>query len=382
MFLHAEARLLKGSLRQCLTTHSTSKKPPVRFLPHFARVPIDLFLSTLSRVLTQFSSQTRAARRQRRARQAALQGAIASLRGAVKAAVAATPASLRKAGPWATSAAANLALFALLFLYGVPRFVADTSEAIQVTVTSFFAETPPPQKPDENAGGGGGQEALEAAAASYQVASATAATMSLAAVTTVNPSALQINIPQTISKGEARLAPVSAIAKAAPTAGSGGGIGGGNGGGIGDGTGTGEGSGTGAGASAVHRIGKLRIQAEKICVILDVSGSMTRNIAVAAEEARNLAESTGGTVVEFENSDLSIFFVREVEAFAAAGADAVYWLCDLQDYQEQRCINDLSALLKKAKMKFYVSSWDKKPSSELSEAIRSSGGAFERRRPH
>ncbi len=253
MFLHAEARLLKGSLRQCLTTHSTSKKPPVRFLPHFARVPIDLFLSTLSRVLKHFSSQTRSARRQRRARQAALQSAIASLRGAVKSAVAATPEGARKAGPWAISAAANIILFALLFLYGVPRFVADTSEAIQVTVTSFFAETPPPQKPDENAGGGGGQKALEAAAASYQVASATAATMSLAAVTTVNPSALQINIPQADATDAtagiaAKIATVNAAAKAAPTAGTGGGIGGGNGSGAGNGTGNGRRAGAGAGA--------------------------------------------------------------------------------------------------------------------------------------
>ena len=328
-----------------------------------------------------FSSQTRSARRQRRARREALQGAADSVRCAIQSAKSATPEGLRKAGPWAASAAANIALFALLFLYGVPRFVADTSEAMQVTVTSFFAETPTPQKPEENAntGGGGGQEGLAQAAASYQVAPATEATMSLAAVTTVNPTALQLDIPQTISKGEARLAPVSAIAKAAPTAGTGGGNGGGNGTGIGDGTGTGQGSGTGSGASAVHRIGKLRIQAQKICVILDVSGSMTRNMEVAAKEARKLAESTGGTVVEIEDCNLSTFFVREVEAFAAAGADAVYWLCDLQDYQEQRCINDLSALLRKAKMKFYVSSWDKKPSSELSGAIRSSGGAFEHR---
>lgn len=326
-----------------------------------------------------FSSQTRAAKRNKRARQAALQGATDRLRRAIQSAKSATPEGLRKAGPWAASAAANILLFALLFIYGVPKVVIDTSEAIQVTVTSFFAETPTPQRPDENAGGGGGQEGLAQAAASYQVAPATEATMSLAAVTTVNPTALQLDIPQAISKGEARLAPVSAIAKAAPTAGTGGGNGGGNGTGIGDGTGTGQGPGTGSGASAVHRIGKLRIQAQKICVILDVSGSMTRNMEVAAKEARKLAESTGGTVVEIEDCNLSTFFVREVEAFAAAGADAVYWLCDLQDYQEQRCINDLSALLRKAKMKFYVSSWDKKPSAELSGAIRSSGGAFEHR---
>ena len=63
-------------------------------------------------MLKHFSSQTRSAKRQRRARQAALQGAADSVRRAIQSAKSAMPESARKAGPWAVSAAVNLALFA------------------------------------------------------------------------------------------------------------------------------------------------------------------------------------------------------------------------------------------------------------------------------
>ena len=91
-------------------------------------------------MLKHFSNQTRAGRRNRRARQAALKGALSAAIRALGAAVSALPDGLRKSGPWAVSAAANTILFAALFLYGVPRFVADSSDAIQVTVTSFFGD--------------------------------------------------------------------------------------------------------------------------------------------------------------------------------------------------------------------------------------------------
>lgn len=202
--------------------------------------------------------------------------------------------------------------------------------------------------------------------------------MSLAAVTTVNPAALKIDIPQA-SKIEAKLAPVapvSSVTKAAPTAGTGGGSGGGNGGGIGAGTGSGQGSGAGTG-KPVHQIGKLEIKAEKICVILDVSASMTPNVSAAAEEAKSLALSTGGMLLKINGCSLDDAFVANVGAFAAAGADAVYWLCDLRDPQVKRSIEELSVILKTTKTKLYVTSWEKLPSPKLDRLIRKSGGAFE-----
>ncbi len=133
------------------------------------------------------------------------------------------PESARRAGPWATSAAVNLALFALLFLYGVPRFVADTSEVIQVTVTSFFIDTPPPQKPEGGGGGGGGGaggESLSEALASFDVQPDTAPATSVAAITSASPQALDLAIPQadmTAPKIDgALIAKTVAAAKAAP----------------------------------------------------------------------------------------------------------------------------------------------------------------------
>ena len=252
-----------------------------------------------------------------------------------------------------------------------------------MTVTSFFAETPPPQKPDENAGGGGGQEALKAAAASYQVASATAATMSLAAVTTVNPSALQINIPQAISKGEAKVAPVapvSTVAKAAPTAGSGGGIGGGNGSGVGDGNGNGQGN-AGPLPPGYKQIGKIAIDTADLLVVLATKGS-----TVNETPARDLAGRKRGRVLEENWPRVTVsagsFGTVETIIGTANALDAknIYWTTFFRGGIYPPAIKKLREFVLEKGIKLYVSCWNSVPGVKtelVADLCRESGGAFE-----
>ena len=56
--------------------------------------------------------------------------------------------------------------------------------------------------------------------------------------------------------------------------------------------------------------------------------------------------------------------------------DSIYWFSDLNDIQKDDALTQLSFLLQANAIKLYVSSIDKKPSPQLHEIIRESGGKF------
>lgn len=306
-----------------------------------------------------------------RARKEAIQSALAWLKARVK-----------TSGPLAASATINLALFALLFLYGIPRIVVDTSEAIQVTVTSFFVNTPAPEKPAEGGGGAGG-ESISEALASFNVTSA-APTATVAAITSNNPQALDIKIPQaTVTAPKidnALLAKtVAAAARTQNNVASGNQASSGLGNGQGKGAGLGAGNGQGGGNS--NKIGKLKLQTEKFGVIVDVSDSMARNSRKVKAQAETICKKTNGKMIELKNCQINQNFVAAVNELAAEGVDTIYWICDLFDDQQPKETAQVHQILLEHKIKLIVATWGDSPSSALRAIIQETGGALDPQGP-
>ena len=352
-------------------------------------------------MLKHFSNQTRAGRRQRRARQAALKGALSAAIRALGAAKAALPDGLRKSGPWAVSAAINLALFTTLFFYGVPRIVVDTSEAIQVTVTSFFVDTPAPEKP-EGGGGGAGGESLSEALASFEVEPETAPATSVAAITSVHPQALDLALPQTDITAPkidgALIAKTVAAAKAAPAPQStptatvakapspGTGTGSGTGGGDGKGKGPGKGNGSGKLPPGFKRVGNLTIDTKKLLV---VSYALANGVGGAFGPWISVPSKLRGDVEWLGHSPEAALILQN--DFTRASVEAVtqkieemkpvtvLWVGAMY-HEHPAAVARLRELILSKGIKFYLMSCFEKPSRDLEALCAESGGEFEQAR--
>lgn len=197
------------------------------------------------------------------------------------------------------------------------------------------------------------------------------------------------------------------------TPGSGGGFGGGDGTGIGRGKGPGMGPGNGAGFVAMF--GK-KIQARKLAVVLDISGSMHRFLPTVVKEANKVSggcpivlfygcglKETKDRKIERTNPEMTRgkefkeFWQREFAPRGMApdkdgpvpneevykvfndrkdtwffprinisyswlaltsakvrGADAIYWFCDFQDPVDEAQLLEIQKTLKNRKQKLYV----------------------------
>lgn len=146
-------------------------------------------------------------------------------------------------------------------------------------------------------------------------------------------------------------------------------------------------------------IGGLTVRGERLGVILDVSGSMTRYLDDLRSEIK--AGFSGALFLEVEgcllepvqpDEDESHTGVRRhsvmnavFELAAVHRVDSIYWFCDLQDTQTVEALEELRSLAlgkssHSAGFRLYVRSTDEEPSTVLEDLIRLSGGAYERRR--
>lgn len=174
---------------------------------------------------------------------------------------------------------------------------------------------------------------------------------------------------------------------------------------VGFGTGFGaSGAGSGLGEEGGGgSIGGMRIESQRLGVILDVSGSMDEQIrAVRREIRKNFLSATVVEVVgcslEWGDGDPGFDLrkargrvrmkrnadsvVEAVEILVAAGkVDAIFWFSDLQDSQSEAGLKRLSHLLgtyfgsERRPVKFYVQSVGREPSSTLAGIAKRSGGA-------
>jgi hypothetical protein len=129
----------------------------------------------------------------------------------------------------------------------------------------------------------------------------------------------------------------------------------------------------------VKKIGGLTIKAKKISVVTDNSGSMREAQETVGKEADKLVRSTRGRRVDINGCRVDEGFLQAVRKVAISNVDAIYWLCDLQDFQDPEVVEKLREFLLKEKIKFYICSWDRRPSAAMQAIIDQTGGAFELR---
>ena len=129
----------------------------------------------------------------------------------------------------------------------------------------------------------------------------------------------------------------------------------------------------------VKKIGGLTIKAKKISVVTDNSGSMREVQETVGKEADKLVKSTRGRRIDINGCRIDQHFLRAVRKVAINNVDAIYWLCDLQDHQDPEVVDELREFLLEQKIKFYICSWDRRPSATLQAIIDQTGGAFELR---
>jgi|GEM_PF-3231328 len=210
------------------------------------------------------------------------------------------------------------------------------------------------------------------------------AVVEMAALTTANPT-MSFSLPAgaALSGVSPRIgvgrANVSNTVSGSP--GEGVGSGGGNGGGIGGGNGSGAGVGQGTGDSdggegvgkRIKRIGRIPIDAEKLGVVLDVSTSMSPHSGASKRQAMRYKNAVVETLNGCSLSQTKPIF----DKLAEQSVDAIYWLCDLQDFQSEEALDALAKMLTDGKIKLYISSWDKPPSPRLFGIAQNSGGAVE-----
>ncbi|MDB4657729.1 hypothetical protein OAE56_03135 [Verrucomicrobiales bacterium] len=201
---------------------------------------------------------------------------------------------------------------------------------------------------------------------------------------------------------------------------------------FGDGFGGGNGNGTGGVGSMKgvgRRIGGMTIKAEKLGVVLDVSGSMTDHLeklrkdikkefkdAVFREVTGCRLDANSGNIEELDPDSVARRSVLEAmrKLVELKKVDAIFWFCDLKDGESEEGLNELAnsfwhgdppPLLKEgekkptfggldelarlqdrqkamanenAPIRLYVRSVGKKPEKPLKKFISDSGGSFKR----
>ena len=145
------------------------------------------------------------------------------------------------------------------------------------------------------------------------------------------------------------------------------------------------------------------MKGEKLGVILDVSGSMSRYLEALRAEIRSRFESSFFLEVEGCIIEPSLFDPSAIptspdnpnrrasvmnairELVEIEQVDSIYWFCDLQDERTKEGLRELEQLVRGRPgntpvFHLYIRSTDDKPDEDLDQIIRLSGGAFEKRR--
>jgi hypothetical protein len=151
-------------------------------------------------------------------------------------------------------------------------------------------------------------------------------------------------------------------------------------------------------------IGGMNVKGERLGVILDVSGSMSRYLESLRTEINSRFKGPVFLEVEgcylepssfdpaeirsprFDNPNLRESVMNAIrELVEVHQVDSVYWFCDLQDERTEEALAELKDLARgnggnSPAFHLYVRSTDKAPDPELENVISASGGAFEKRR--
>ncbi len=151
-------------------------------------------------------------------------------------------------------------------------------------------------------------------------------------------------------------------------------------------------------------IGGMNVKGEKLGVILDISGSMSRYLDSLRTEINSrfeapvflevegcLLEESSFDAAEIrsprsENPNLRESVMNSIrELVEVHQVDSVYWFCDLQDERTEVALAELMTLAigggnTPRGFHLYVRSTDENPDPKLKNIIESSGGAFEKRR--
>lgn len=159
----------------------------------------------------------------------------------------------------------------------------------------------------------------------------------------------------------------------------------------------------GAGDTGGQSIGGLFVKGEKLGVILDVSGSMSRYLEALRAEIRSRFETSFFLEVEGCIIEPSLFDPSAIptspdnpnrrasvmnairELVEIEQVDSIYWFCDLQDERTKEGLRELEQLVRGRPgntpvFHLYIRSTDDKPDENLDQIIRLSEGAFEKRR--
>ena len=141
--------------------------------------------------------------------------------------------------------------------------------------------------------------------------------------------------------------------------------------------------------SRKHQIGAMTVKANRLCVILDTSPSMVDVSNESLRTAQHIARASGGEVHQHAgcairkgsilpgDSEGDNLYGIIQKLIKSRKMDAIYWVCDLEDEQDPEAIAELKKLLLENRVRFYVSSYQYRPSLPLMELIQETGGEFE-----
>ena len=150
-------------------------------------------------------------------------------------------------------------------------------------------------------------------------------------------------------------------------------------------SGTGTGGAAGDGKGDGINIGGMCMTFRKLGAIIDISGSMRPHCAEVSGALQKLDNEGKALRVFWNGCAISRYrdpftqdipFNVKVSEMILDGADAIFLFTDLQDPEEPEAVEELRKIILDAKVRFYVTSWDKRPSDALMEIIRHSGGSF------
>lgn len=127
-------------------------------------------------------------------------------------------------------------------------------------------------------------------------------------------------------------------------------------------------------------IAGLKVQANKLGVILDVSPSMSSYISRLRDQIKknfpnaeylevNGCSLSGRAEIGFD--DIPAF-----EQLLNAECDGIFWFCDLQDHRDSNAVDFLKSILLRKNAKFYARSLDEPADKHLLSVIDASGGEF------
>ena len=137
-------------------------------------------------------------------------------------------------------------------------------------------------------------------------------------------------------------------------------------------------------------IGGIRVQAQTLGVILDVSGSMASYLETLRQQIRRsfsdalFREVSGCSILTQDNlrryqqegfdSQLDSIMPEVEELVREYQIDSLYWFSDLEDQQDSEALAWLGEILNSGKVRFYVRSVGSKPNPNLQDLVLRTGG--------